>query len=180
MNEYKVLSINPGVRERLPVYHRTDAETRAGITPAGRQIAGILGMEESSRIRISVIQLVLRIIAGVAIIGTAVVQIGGGINVFGLSSASYGFGIAALVLGVLMATGLLGRVAALGVAVLTVLSLIDYAAANAGVADFSPENQISLIYGALAAVVAVWGSGRYTLQRLLVNIFENKGKSCHG
>lgn len=104
--------------------------------------------------------------AGVFIIGGAVMQMRGEIDIFGLDNSIYIYGVAALSLGVMMCIGFLGRFAALGLTVLAVMSLIGYASAHGGVADFSAPNQLALLSGALTAMVAVMGPGRLTLGRL--------------
>lgn len=166
MSDPKILPVNPGSIDRLPPFTRR-MEAPVSIAPLSGSLARMFGAVGACCLRGSYSRLLLRIVAAVFIIGGAVMQMRGELDIFGLERHTYIYGVAALVLGAMMCLGLMGRYAALVLTVLAVMSLMGYAAAHGGVADFSAPNQLSLVSGALTAMVAVLGPGRLTLSRLL-------------
>lgn len=169
-SEYKVLSINPGASERLPSFSRGSVRSRRSIVPLAGKIAGMFGESTGSYLRGSAARLLLRMVAALATGGSAWLQMQGHLCVFGMETDAYGWGVAALVLSVLTALGVTGRLAPLMLACLSVISLISYAYYNGGVADFSASNQLALIYGALAAMVSVLGTGRLSVPFWLAHV----------
>ena len=165
MKEYKVLSVNPGAEDRLPSFSREQVKAPQSISPLASSLSKWFGISGSRFIHGSVSLLLLRIVAGAAIIGSAIMQMRGTLNVFGFEEAPFGWGVTALVSGCMVILGILGRFASFGIAALCMMSLVSYAYDNGGVADFTAANQLSLIYGDLAAMVAVLGTGRFTVQR---------------
>lgn len=163
MSEIKVLSVNPGATERIPTYNGSHLTRRESIVPWSDKLTLVFGGTTPLYLKGSASRLLLRVVAALAFGGSAWLQLHGYMNVFGMEEYSYGCAIAAMVLASLMILGVGGRLSALGIAALSVAALISYAYNNGGVADFSPVNQLTLIYGALAATVAVLGMGHLTL-----------------
>lgn len=173
-NQYKVLSVNPGSSDRIPVYNPASEETPSSIVPWSDRMASIIDGTSPKYMQGSASRLLLRIVAALIIGGSAWMQMRGYICVFGIETQAYAWGVGALVLCILMLMGAIGRMAPLCLAALAVVQLVSYAYNNGGVADFSPSNQLALVYGALAAVVAVLGPGRLTLPIWLENKFSRR------
>ena len=160
MNAYKVLSIDPGCSFSNPPLDRSLTPARS---PLARNIATKISRgPASSRSR-----LILRVVVGLLVCGAAWMQVSGSMSLFGLQSDPKAWGIAVLILGFLMAIGLFARTSALAVAAVSVTSLVSQALAAGGQIQMSPEVQLTLVYGAMAAIVTMVGPGRLTLGRLI-------------
>lgn len=163
IEQCKVLSINPGATERLPEYTPYLGSEKKAIIPMTDRLSRMFGANTSLYLQGSASRLLLRSVAALAFGASAWLQMAGYMSIFGLDAYSYWCGMAVLLLSALMLLGIGGRLTPLCLSAMTVISLISYAHANGGVADFSLSCQLSLIYGAIAAVVAVLGTGRFTL-----------------
>lgn len=74
MKEYKVLSVNPGAEDRLPSFSREQVKAPQSISPLASSLSKWFGISGSRFIHGSVSLLLLRIVAGAAIIGSAIMQ----------------------------------------------------------------------------------------------------------
>lgn len=174
MNEYKVLSVNPGATDQLPAMRPIQSPAPEYIAPMAERIAYLFGGKTASYLQGSATRLLLRLIGALAIGGSGWLQMQGTLCVFGIETEPYICGMVTMILSVMMMLGITGRFAPLCLATLSVMSLVSHALNNGGVADLSVGNQLSMIYGAIAATVAVLGTGRYTLPCWIAGIINKR------
>ncbi len=171
MDAYKVLSVNPSTASKLPRYDsasRPEAITPVNIDGMEDMMRQISGMEGSTGC------LIIRIVAAMAICSGATLQLHGSMFVFGLTSIPLPSAILAIILGVALLAGLFGRATSLILVIGSVTALISEATANAGVAELTPDSIMMLTCGALTAIVAIIGTGRYTVPGLWHNLHKKQ------
>ena len=114
----------------MPSFSREQVKAPQSISPLASSLSKWFGISGSRFIHGSVSLLLLRIVAGAAIIGSAIMQMRGTLNVFGFEEAPFGWGVTALVSGCMVILGILGRFASFGIAALCMMSLVSYAYDN--------------------------------------------------
>lgn len=88
MSDPKILPVNPGSIDRLPPFTRR-MEAPVSIAPLSGSLARMFGAVGACCLRGSYSRLLLRIVAAVFIIGGAVMQMRGELDIFGLERHTY-------------------------------------------------------------------------------------------
>lgn len=168
MDAFKVLSVNPGTVSKLP--HYESGARHDAIIPVHKEMDAM--MRQISGRESPAVCLVVRLVAVMAICGGAALQLKGSMFVFGIERLWTPSAIAALILGVMLACGFFGRATALCLAIGAVTAMVNEAAANAGTMHLTSENMLMLVCGALAAIVSIIGTGRYTIPGMAGNLLK--------
>lgn len=164
-----ILSVNPGAASKLPpTDYSGQGPLYSGQHPLARHTAHITSRSGHHVWRANTAKLILRIVTGLLFISLGILQMAFPVWILGLQEHSRTFGTAIIILAGSAILGIGGRVPALGLTAFAVMALITSSPYGTP-ATLIPtlRLQLTFIYGAIAAIMAICGPGRFTVPHLV-------------